>query len=145
MSGDLEDFLRRAAQRRQAKESQQQASQPPQRQRPQYSNRRTERMAQPVEEVVVAEVIEEPVSPLADAQRRLAEAKQKSSPRCVTQMGRLRLKVFLTMSLIRPLKGVAKLQKSPLMRRSMPILLELQSFLENRDLPHASGIGYGRL
>ena len=79
MSGDLEDFLRRAAQRRQAKEAQQQSSQRPPRQKPQYSNRRTERMVEPVEEVVVAEVIEEPISPLAEAHRRVEEAKRAAA------------------------------------------------------------------
>ncbi|MGB0599412.1 MAG: hypothetical protein ACPGLY_22230 [Rubripirellula sp.] len=63
MSGDLEDFLRRAAQRRQAKAAQ--ANQPAAtpRQRPQYSNSRTERVTRTVEtqatdEVVVAEVVD---------------------------------------------------------------------------------------
>ncbi len=64
MSGDLEDFLRRAAQRRQAKAAQ--ANQPAAapRKRPQYSNSRTERVARTVEtdratdEVLVAEVVD---------------------------------------------------------------------------------------
>ena len=65
MSGDLEDFLRRAAQRRQAKAAQ--ANQPTAtpRKRPQYSNSRTERVTRTVEtqateEVLVAEVVDHP-------------------------------------------------------------------------------------
>ena len=68
MSGDLEDFLRRAAQRRQAKTAQQQqAAQPtPRRAQPRYSDSRTERLVQPVnglrdeiDEVLTAEIVEE--------------------------------------------------------------------------------------
>ncbi|TWU32976.1 hypothetical protein [Novipirellula artificiosorum] len=65
MSGDLEDFLRRAAQRRQNKAAQQ----PPEgaaqrsaaRPKPQYSDSRTERRPRPPldEDVVVAEVVED--------------------------------------------------------------------------------------
>ncbi len=74
MSGDLEDFLRRAAQRRQAKAAQQQ--QPPQRQPPQYSDRKTERLARiPEEEILTAEIVEDPNSFAARLQR-LEEAKQ---------------------------------------------------------------------
>ncbi|MEE2936867.1 MAG: hypothetical protein VYA84_12840 [Planctomycetota bacterium] len=63
MSRDLEDFLRRAAQRRQAKAAE--ANQPTAtpRKRPQYSNSRTERVTRTVEtqatdEVLVAEVVD---------------------------------------------------------------------------------------
>ena len=72
MSGDLEDFLRRAAQRRQAKAAQsaQPAAKP--RQRPQYSNSRTERVARNVEsnqvrdEILVAEVVEDDIATKRD-------------------------------------------------------------------------------
>lgn len=61
MSGDLEDFLRRAAERRQAKAIQQKQNQstPKKRVPPQYSNRRTERSPRPVQdaEIVEAEVV----------------------------------------------------------------------------------------
>jgi len=96
MSGDLEDFLRRAAQRRQAKAGggdpppggprqpsqrppAQQAPQrqPSQRQKPQYSNSRTERVTRPVEEeIVVAEVVEDLDSQWTQRRRKIEEAKQ---------------------------------------------------------------------
>ena len=64
MARDLDDFLRRAAQRRQAKAAEQrQAQQPERRVRPQYSDARTERIARPVEEaeeVLMAEVVDDP-------------------------------------------------------------------------------------
>ena len=60
MSGDLEDFLKRAAERRQAKATQQKQSTPQKRVPPQYSDRRTERAPRPLpdDEVVEAEVVE---------------------------------------------------------------------------------------
>lgn len=45
MSGDLEEFLKRAAQRRRERAAQQQAQQPKPRQRPEYTDRRAERAA----------------------------------------------------------------------------------------------------
>jgi hypothetical protein len=61
MAGDLEDFLRRAAERRQQKAAQQPAPAPAPRQRPEYSDRRTERVARvPDDEVLIAEVVEPP-------------------------------------------------------------------------------------
>jgi hypothetical protein len=80
MSGDLEDFLRRAAQRRQAKASQR--PQPPApRPKPQYSNRDTERVVDAVivEEPLVAEVIAEDSNPLAAQQRRLQESRKAAA------------------------------------------------------------------
>jgi hypothetical protein len=57
MSGDLEDFLKRAAERRQAKAAQQQA--PPKRVPPQYSDSRTERVPRPAptNDVVEAQIV----------------------------------------------------------------------------------------
>lgn len=57
MSGDLEDFLKRAAERRQAKAAQQQA--PPKRVPPQYSDSRTERVPRPAptDEIVEAQIV----------------------------------------------------------------------------------------
>jgi len=57
MSGDLEDFLKRAAERRQAKAAQQQT--PPKRVPPQYSDSRTERVPRPAptDEVIEAQVV----------------------------------------------------------------------------------------
>ncbi|MCH1441245.1 MAG: hypothetical protein L7W43_16400 [Rubripirellula sp.] len=59
MSGDLEDFLKRAAERRQAKAAQQNQNAPQKRVPPQYSNRRTERTPRPVQdaEIVEAQVV----------------------------------------------------------------------------------------
>lgn len=69
MSGDLEDFLRRAAQRRQAKSAQQEQQQPPPpRPRPQYTDRHTER-------VVDAIIVEEPL--VADNANSLVAQKER--------------------------------------------------------------------
>ncbi len=80
MSGDLEDFLRRAAQRRQAKAAQQkpQPASPP---RPQYSNRRTERVVQAIEaeELLTAELVEDAPNSFAARQRRLEESKKAAA------------------------------------------------------------------
>ena len=80
MSGDLEDFLRRAAQRRQAKAAQQ--SQPaPKRQPPQYSDRRTERLvpARETDEVLTAEIVEDDPNSFSARLRRIEEAKQAAA------------------------------------------------------------------
>jgi len=82
MSGDLEDFLKRAAARRQAKATQQQATQqqaPPKRVPPQYSDSRTERNPQsgPVDDVVEAEVVS--ASVVEDVVMAQPVAQQKSS------------------------------------------------------------------
>jgi hypothetical protein len=97
MAGDLEDFLRRAAERRKAKAAQQKqqpqrqakqpaqqrpaqqrpAQKPPQRRQPEYTDRRAERIVRPEPEPIpVAEVIEEPTDSLAARKRRLEEAKK---------------------------------------------------------------------
>ena len=77
MSGDLEDFLKRAAQRRQAKAAQQKNS--PKRVPPQYSDSRTERIPQPVpeDEIVEAQV----VSATYDEDVVVADAVTTSQPR----------------------------------------------------------------
>lgn len=78
MAGDLEDFLRRAAERRQAKAAadQQEQLQNPQRQRPEYSNRRTERLSQipDDEEILTAEIVEEPATTMAAQIQRTEDA-----------------------------------------------------------------------
>ena len=79
MSGDLEDFLKRAAQRRQAKAAQAQQQQPAQRQPPQYSDRRTERVVRAAEpeEILTAEIVEEEdPNSFAARLRRVEEAKR---------------------------------------------------------------------
>ena len=80
MPGDLEEFLKRAAARRQAKEQQQQAAAPRPTQRPQYSDRRRERVVRPpevVEPILVAEVVEVPDS-MAQRRHAIEEAKRKA-------------------------------------------------------------------
>ncbi|MEO1525255.1 MAG: hypothetical protein AAFX06_07445 [Planctomycetota bacterium] len=85
MAGDLEDFLKRAAERRAAKQRQQGGGGPaPQQQRPQPQQpiqRPAPQRPQPQqryeEPIPVAEVVE-PVNPLAEQQRRLEEAKKKA-------------------------------------------------------------------
>ena len=84
MSGDLEDFLRRAAERRQAKAAQQQQQQaaPAKRPRPQYSDRARERVTSvdQADEILTAEIVSAP-SPAEDAiasrVRRVEEAKEE--------------------------------------------------------------------
>jgi hypothetical protein len=87
MPDDLEDFLRRAAKRRQAKAAEQKQAQKPVRPvRPQYSNSRTERVARPVEEsepIVMAEIVDEAteshsrqIQRLEDQRRSIEEAKK---------------------------------------------------------------------
>ncbi|WP_182870354.1 hypothetical protein [Stieleria mannarensis] len=84
MAGDLEDFLKRAAERRAQKQQQAGggggAARPKPRPRPEYTEARRERQVrQQVEEAIpVAEVVEEPVNPLAERRRKLAEAKKKA-------------------------------------------------------------------
>jgi small-conductance mechanosensitive channel len=84
MAGDLEEFLKRAAERRAQKQRQQQAgdgarqaSRP--KPRPEYSDARRERQVrQPAEDPIpVAEVVEA-VNPLAEQQRKLAESKKRA-------------------------------------------------------------------
>ncbi len=81
MSGDLEDFLRRAAKRRQAKAAQQQQTQPAPRSRPEYSDRHRERVVDAiiVEEPADVEVVEEDSNSLAARQRRLEESKKAAA------------------------------------------------------------------
>lgn len=79
MSGDIEDFLKRAAEKRQARQANRPAAaQPPQRpaSRSEYTDSRRERSVRPQEnedEVIVAEVIEQPLA------KRIAELKQKQA------------------------------------------------------------------
>ncbi|HBJ35442.1 MAG TPA: hypothetical protein DDZ51_11960 [Planctomycetaceae bacterium] len=79
MSGDIEDFLKRAAERRQARQASRPAA-PQQSQRPaarpEYTDSRRERSVRPREdddELVVAEVIEQPLA------KRIADLKQKQA------------------------------------------------------------------
>lgn len=80
MSGDLEDFLRRAAQRRQAKAAEaQSAPKPMPKTRPQYTDSRSERVPQIVEEaeeILTAEFVDDDGSSIAARMKRLADAKR---------------------------------------------------------------------
>jgi len=79
MSGDIEDFLRRAAERRQQRQAAKAPPAPVARQRPEYSDSRSERYVSRRDEdddsvdVVPVEAIEEPLS------RRIAELKRKQA------------------------------------------------------------------
>ncbi len=87
MAGDLEDFLRRAAARRQAQADQPQPTpRPPSQPRPEYSNRRTEHPPRATErppralerqepEVIVAEIMEDSSS-ISERMQRQEEARQ---------------------------------------------------------------------
>ncbi len=83
MSGDLEDFLRRAAERRQAKAAEQQSSaKPASRPKPQYTNSRSERTPQIVEEaeeILQAEFVDDDGSSIAARMIRLSEAKKAAA------------------------------------------------------------------
>lgn len=83
MADDLEDFLRRAAQRRKAKAAQggqqgnvgrqgnRNVGGPPKRTRPEYSNRKTERLVRDNdEEVLSAELVDEDLTSRAAARKR---------------------------------------------------------------------------
>lgn len=78
MSGDIEDFLKRAAERRQARQAGRPAGpqQPPRpAARPEYTDSRRERTVRPRDddEMVVAEVIEQPLA------KRIADLQQKQA------------------------------------------------------------------
>lgn len=89
MSGDLEDFLRRAAQRRRNKAAEgqgtprqgQQNAPGPKRGRPEYSNRKTERMVAPAEadEVLMAEIVEQADDSVSARLQRLEESKRAAA------------------------------------------------------------------
>lgn len=83
MSGDLEDFLRRAAQRRQAKAAEaQSAPKSTPKTRPQYTDSRSERIPQVVEEaeeILVAEFVDDDGSSIAARMKRLADAKRAAA------------------------------------------------------------------
>lgn len=84
MAGDLEDFLRRAAARRQQKAMQekQKAQQQQPRVPPQYSDSRTERVARPVEpvdEVLVANVVEDSNDSYAAQLQRIEDTKRAAA------------------------------------------------------------------
>ena len=85
MAGDLEDFLKRAAERRAQKQQQGGGAQPhqrpaaQQRPKPQYTESRRERQVrQPIQEAIPVAEIVEPVNSLAEKQKRLAEAKKRA-------------------------------------------------------------------
>ncbi len=119
MSGDLEDFLRRAAQRRQAKTAQQQQSQPAQRPRPQYTDQRTERVARipDQDEILTAEIVEE--DSFAARRRRLEAAKQaatKAEAEAAEQMKRVAGSKHSTAPVIlsgNPAQDLLKMLKRP--------------------------------
>lgn len=94
MAGDLEDFLRRAAERRAQKQQQgaggrpakrggsgqSQRPKPQPRSAPEYTDARRERQIRPpVEEEVFADDLIEVVNPLAEKQARLAKSKKQAA------------------------------------------------------------------
>lgn len=83
MPNDLEDFLRRAAQRRQQKAAQEKQQAPqPRREPPQYTDSRTERVArnvEPDEQVQVADVVEDPLHSYAARLQQVEDAKRAAA------------------------------------------------------------------
>ncbi|KAA5540658.1 hypothetical protein FYK55_19890 [Roseiconus nitratireducens] len=79
MAGDLEEFLKRAAERRAQKQQQQAGARPEPKRRSEYTDSRRERQIRHYddESIPVAEIVEE-VNPLAEQQRRVEEAKRKA-------------------------------------------------------------------
>lgn len=83
MAGDLEDFLKRAAERRAQKQQQGGAGSrptaPKPKPRPEYTQARRERQIRPVveEAIPIAEIVES-TDPMAEKRQRLAVAKQKA-------------------------------------------------------------------
>lgn len=82
MAGDLEDFLKRAAERRAQKQQQGGGAKPAAprpRPRPEYTDARQERqIRQPVEDAIPVAEIVEPVNPLAEQERKVAAAKKRA-------------------------------------------------------------------
>lgn len=79
MAGDLEDFLRRAAERRRAKAAEpRQPEQRPPRRRPEYSDSRRERMTQPVE---VAELVDDEPTAVDAGLREISARPEQPSRR----------------------------------------------------------------
>lgn len=92
MSGDLEDFLRRAAQRRQSAAAQQQRA--VRAQRREYTDSRRERLPQAgrreaLEEVLLGEVVGDYRDELAEKQREL-EAAEKRAAEAEAELQRVR-------------------------------------------------------
>ena len=89
MAGDLEEFLKRAAARRQAKGPPQQAAPPPRQATPQrsarpaeYTNRKRERLVREQsdpEPVLVAEIVQETPDPLAKRRKAIEDAKKEAA------------------------------------------------------------------
>jgi hypothetical protein len=82
MSGDIEDFLKRAAQRRQARQAGAPVPGPePAPSRPEYTNARRERQVRPAQEnddeLVVAEVIQQPLAQRIEELKRSQAAAQE--------------------------------------------------------------------
>lgn len=106
MSGDIEDFLRRAAERRQARQGNRPApaASPA---RHEYSDARRERLPQARpddDELVVAEVIEEPMS------RKLAELRQAQAAAQATREANAHKQASLAKRLKRAERAAAKTQ-----------------------------------
>ncbi|MCH5374095.1 MAG: hypothetical protein JJ992_08970 [Planctomycetes bacterium] len=98
MSGDLEDFLRRAAQRRRDKEAQQRGatgqpagSRSTNKTRPQYSNSRSERIvsAEEADEVLEAELVEDELHDSIAARMRRLEAARRAAAETHSHLGSL--------------------------------------------------------
>lgn len=88
MAGDLEDFLRRAAQRRQQKAAQAQPQPQPKRVPPQYSDSRTERIVRPVnlddqgpldQPVLAAEIVDDDSSLYAQRMQKVEDARRAAA------------------------------------------------------------------
>lgn len=84
MAGDLEDFLKRAAARRQAKVEQEEAQRnetkrSSSRSRPEYTDSRRERETREVDDVPLTAELVEAEDPLAQQRRRVAEAKRRAA------------------------------------------------------------------
>lgn len=86
MSGDLEDFLRRAAERRREKAAGPPAPQP-RRQRPEYTDSRRERDAEPIE---VAETVEDSYEEPDNAMTRAIAAQQRQIREAERQAEKIR-------------------------------------------------------
>ncbi len=108
MSGDIEDFLRRAAERRQARQANRPAPAAAPPQRPEYSDARRERLPQARAEdddLVIAEVVEEPMT------RKLAELREaQASAQAMRDVAARQQQSSLTKRLKRAERAAAKSQ-----------------------------------
>ncbi len=120
MSGDLEDFLRRAAERRREKAAERPAPQP-RRQRPEYTDSRRERDADPIE---VAEIVEDSDEEPENAMTRAIAAQRRQIREAERQAERIRAQAKPASRERDPSRGNQKTTPEPPAQPSLPASLD---------------------